>query len=174
MTLTQVPSAPIRPAAAGTSTNVDVLIWVGALIAAVLVLGMVILLLRKRLFIKDGDDAGGMLSDLRRMHKSGELTTEEYDAARRALTFRVAGRADAPRAVPPPGQRPSSAAQATPAGELRARPGFDLTGAPLPRPMPSNPPSPPLSPPRTPPAGGNSAGESRDEPNPYDRKPPSV
>jgi hypothetical protein len=122
----------------GPSTSVDVLIWVGALIVAVLLLGIVILLLRKRLFVKDGEDATGMLDQLRAMHKRGEMSTEEYDAARKALTARVAARLpDAKpvqrRAAPPP------------ADQLRAKPGFDLTGAPLPRAAP--------------------------EPGPYDRKP---
>jgi len=121
----------------GAASSVDVIIWVGALILAVLVLGIVILLLRKSLFARDADDASGMLSELRRMHKSGELSTQEYDAARKALTVRVAGRTSpanpsetqTKRTEPP---RPA------PGGELRAKPGFDLTGAPLPSPAPKD------------------------------------
>lgn len=135
---------PVQPPPLGgqSSTSVDVLLWVGALIVAVLILGIVILIIRKRLFTRDSDAAAGLLNDLRRMHKTGELTTEEYDAARKALTSRVASRMPAP-ATPP---RPARANPAPPA-ELRAKPGFDLTGAPLPAPPPP--------------------------PGPYDRKPPT-
>ncbi len=151
--LAQTTPAPALPAA-GAATSVDVLIWVGALIVAVLLLGIVILLLRKRLFGKDVDEASDMLNELRRMHKSGEMSTQEYDAARKALTARFASRsttstAAAESAKPRPA--PSRAAPPAQPGEIRAKPGFDLTGAPLPK-----PPRPPA-----PPAG------------PYDRKPPT-
>lgn len=133
----------------GAASSVDVIIWVGALILAVLLLGIVILLLRKRLFARDADDASGMLSELRRMHKSGELSTQEYDAARKALTVRVAGRTSAPQPAKPERQQPDPH-RPGPDGELRAKPGFDLTGAPLPTPSPND-------------RGGQ-----------YDRKPPSA
>lgn len=133
----------------GAASSVDVLIWVGALILAVLLLGIVILLLRKRLFAREADDASGMLSELRRLHKSGELSTQEYDAARKALTVRVAGRASAPQPGKPE-RTHSDTPRPAPDGELRAKPGFDLTGAPLPTPAP------------------------KDRGSPYDRKPPSV
>lgn len=135
--------APINPSG---STSVDVLMWVGALIIAVLFLGIVILLLRKRLFNREADTATNLLNDLRRMHKSGELSTEEYDAARKALTTRVAATLPTPTAAKPPRQARTepAAGQPEPPAELRAKPGFDLTGAPLPTP-----------------------------PGPYDRKPPA-
>jgi hypothetical protein len=133
-----------------SAVSIDVLIWVGALIVAVLILGIVILLVRKKLFTKDADSPTGLLNDLRRMHKSGELTTEEYDAARKALTTRIAAKMPAGKPVQS-APRASSAArpprQSAPDGELRAKPGFDLTGAPLPSPPP--------------------------QPGRYDRKPPS-
>ncbi len=141
--------------AGGASTSVDVLLWVGALIVAVLILGILILLMRKRLFVQAGEDAGGMLDQLRALHRAGNLSTEEYDAARKALTTRVAAKMGKPVAADAgeqerPAPTPRSAQQQA-AGELRARPGFDLTGAPLPSPRDDQPPA----------AGGK-----------YDRQPP--
>jgi len=117
----------------GASTSVDVLVWVGALIVAVLILGIAILLIRKRLFEKDTEEVSSMLGELRRMHKSGELTTEEYDAARKALTINVANRIVPPKASNPAPEKPATHQKPAPArreapGEVRAKPGFDLTG----------------------------------------------
>lgn len=148
-----------------TSTSIDVLIWVGVLIVAVLALGIVIVAVRRRVLARDHAANDGFIEQLRRMHRSGELSTEEYDAARRSLTAKLAAGMEAAKAPvsparPPGGARSAPAARSLPSTEppqeLHARPGFDLTGAPLPRPAP--PPSPPAPP--TPPA------------SPYDRKPP--
>lgn len=147
-----------------TSTTTDVLIWVGVLIVAVLVLGIVIVAIRRRVLTRDNAASDGFIEQLRRMHKSGELSTEEYEAARKSLTAKLAAgmdvnRSPASSARPLPGPRNPAAAPVRRAAdrteELRARPGFDLTGAPLPKP----PPPPPSAPP-APPA------------SPYDRKPP--
>lgn len=139
----------LPPPGPAASTSTDVLIWVGVLIVAVLALGVVILVVRKRVFAKEQHRADNWIGDLRQMHKRGELSTEEYEAARRALTARFTG-APAPAPTPRPARTPVAPADAT---ERRAPPGFDLTGAPLPRPAPPTPPAPPV-------------------PGPYDRKPP--
>lgn len=145
-------NSPLPPSGLAGSTSTDVLIWVCILIVAVLFLGALILVVRKRMLAKDSAAADNWIGDLRQMHKRGELSTEEYEAARRALTARFAGGAGAPAAAP--SQRSARPhAPRDEAGELRAKPGFDLTGAPLP---PRQPP-----PPSTPRPGG-----------PYDRKPP--
>lgn len=97
------------------------LLQLGLLIVLVLVLGVVILAVRKAMFKDDNADAGGSLfDDLRRMRDSGEISELEYDYLRKCIAARAAG-----KDLPP---RPPELEQA----ELRARPGFDLTGAPLP------------------------------------------
>lgn len=122
--------------------TVDVLIWVAVLILCVIGLGLAILAMRRRLLSRDADSdfQSGILDSLRAMRDEGRLTQEEYDAARRRMTARFAGKAERPApspalgpAVPDPGtsglqRRP------LPPDELRAPPGFDLTGRPLPRP----------------------------------------
>lgn len=142
----------LPPPGSAASTSTDVLIWVGVLIVAVLALGVVILFVRKRVFAKEQHHADNWIGDLRQMHRRGELSTEEYEAARRALTAKFTG-APAPAPTPRPSRTPAARAEAS---ELRAKPGFDLTGAPLPKPAPPASPSSP-----DPPASG-----------PYDRRPP--
>ncbi len=101
-----------------------VLISIAALIVVVVVLGFVLVAMRKRMFgsSEDGEVAGSMFEDLRRLREAGEISELEYDYLRKCIAARVAGR------EPPP--RPVGLAEET--VDLRARPGFDLTGAPIP------------------------------------------
>jgi hypothetical protein len=101
-----------------------VFISVGALIVVVVVLGIVLVAMRKRMFESSDADmmAGSIFEDLRRLKASGEVSELEYDYLRKCIAARAADREPPPR---PPGLAGSD-------GELRARPGFDLTGAPIP------------------------------------------
>ncbi|MBX3404684.1 MAG: SHOCT domain-containing protein [Phycisphaeraceae bacterium] len=156
--------SPLPPPGAATSTSTDVVIWVGVLIVAVLLLGALILLVRKRMLAKDKHGADNWIGDLRQMHKRGELSTEEYESARRALTAKFAANTGSNAATPTPRPtRPPAPRAAT--SELRAKPGFDLTGAPLPT-NPAVPPAAPGSPPHPHPP------QPPTPPGPYDRKPP--
>jgi len=101
----------------------EVVVWSAALLGVVVIGGLVIFALRKRL--RDaGVEAGDALSldDLRRMAARGVISQEEFEAARAAIVARHGG-AGAPSTTSPldPTRR-------------RARPGVDLTGDPLPRP----------------------------------------
>jgi len=71
-------------------------------------------------------DAEGLLQGLRRMRNEGTISQDEYDAARKKLAARAA--------APMSSARPAVTAPRPAPGEQRARPGFDLTGAPLPHP----------------------------------------
>lgn len=104
----------------------QVLIWVGVLIVVVAVGGGVLLAYRRRILDKGTQDQAGLLDSLRAMRDSGQITPDEFDAARKRMAARVAG-------VAPP---PSAASRPLPADPAvrKAHPGFDLTGAPLPRP----------------------------------------
>ena len=110
----------------------EYLATIGALIAVVLVAALILMRYRGRLLARDADTAlhEGLFENLRRMRDQGRLTQEEYDAARRKMAAKAAGKA------PPP----ASGAPIKPAapGEARARPGYDLTGAPLPPPSQSD------------------------------------
>lgn len=93
----------------------------GLLIGLVVVTGCIILLVRKWMFSRsDETAAGSMFDDLRRLRETGEISEVEYDYLRRCIANKAAGKDPPPR---PPELAPT---------ELRARPGYDLTGQPLP------------------------------------------
>ncbi|MCE7972967.1 MAG: SHOCT domain-containing protein [Leptolyngbya sp. PLA1] len=83
------------PAQSARSTQLVVAI--AALIAAVMLLGLIIMIMRKRLLARDaGADAGrSFMEDLRRMRDRGEITQEEFDATRRRIIERAKQRPDA-------------------------------------------------------------------------------
>ena len=101
--------------AAGPIPATKLLVLLGGLIVAVVVLGLVILKVRGATLGKSasGADQEGLLAGLRRMRDAGEISPDEYDAARKGMAAKAAGMKQ---------QRPG----------LVAKPGFDLTGAPLP------------------------------------------
>jgi hypothetical protein len=103
--------------AAGSVPTGTLLILLGGLIVAVVILGLVMIKVRGATLGKAGTavEQEGLLAGLRRLRDRGEISPEEYDAARRSMVSRAAG------TKPPP----------KPGGQV-ARPGFDLTGEPLP------------------------------------------
>ena len=109
---------------AQASPATSVLLWTLVLIAAAIAGGAVVLLVRRRVMRSDAERRGhGLsLSDLRKMRDRGDLTDEEYERARAAIIGTVAGS----------GSGGSPMRPTTIPGEVRARPGFDLTGEPLP------------------------------------------
>lgn len=94
-----------------------ILIPVGGLIILTVLGGIAITVTRRRMFTKSAAaEQSGILDDLRRMRDRGEITPEEFDAARKSIAARLAGRdraAAAPRspqfpvARPRPGQNAS-------------------------------------------------------------------
>lgn len=128
---------------------------IGGFIIAVLLLGVVILAVRRRMFTRDNDLQGSrsLMDQLRVMRDKGQMSDEEYEATRRSLASKVAANVlrEAPVAPEVRGTRiPRGAGGiAGPASARVARPGFDLTGEPLPG---GGSPVPPKSP------GGTSSG----------------
>jgi hypothetical protein len=121
------------------------LIALGLMILVLMVATVGLLYFRSRVLggRADSDHGAGLLQNLRAMRDRGEISIEEYDAARRAMVTRAAARnASAemplPAPTPPPRVKPAGGAAQTAAkgaespGERRARPGYDLTGRPLP------------------------------------------
>ena len=111
----------------GRGVPTDLWLWVGALIVASLVFGVVVLAMRRRLLSASDVSAspGSMLNDLRAMLERGEISRAEYDHTRATIAARAAGRQPPPR---PDTQRGPEA----PDGSIAARPGYDLTGERLP------------------------------------------
>jgi cytochrome c-type biogenesis protein CcmH/NrfF len=68
------------------SASTDVVVWVGVLIALIIGGGVLVMVLRKRLLAKDDASAEmGLFDALKQMRDRGEMTQEEYEAARRKV-----------------------------------------------------------------------------------------
>lgn len=101
---------------------VSYLAWVGAFIVVVVLAGVALLVYRRRVLADEHESERqrGLLDDLRAMRDRGAISQDEYDAARRSIASRLAGRAPVvPRSPGPAGRA--------------AAPGVDLTGDPLPK-----------------------------------------
>lgn len=103
----------------GATVALFTTIFVGVIILSTVAL----LLIRRWAFKTDSSgDSGLSLESLRQMYIDGELTQEEYEAARDAIVGVVRDRADR-------GSRPPTAVAPRDSGdERRAPPGYDLTG----------------------------------------------
>lgn len=75
-----------------------VVLWLGILIVITVVAGLVVLAVRKRILSKstDGSDEGSLMDSLRGMRDRGEMTSEEFEATRRAMIERLRGDRAAP------------------------------------------------------------------------------
>jgi hypothetical protein len=111
--------------AAGTGKDRDLgpfLMTLAVLIVVVVVAGLVLIALRKRMLAGDEEGVGSIFEDLRQMRAEGTISEAEYEYLRRCMAARAAGR------EPPP--RPAELADD---GDLLvAPPGYDLTGARIP------------------------------------------
>jgi len=96
----------------GGTSVVSVLLWSGLLMVAVLLGAFAINMIRRAILGdgSEGETEGLSLHGLRQMHARGDLSDEEYEAAKAALL-----------GLPAPD-----------AEVLQAEPGYDLTGEPLP------------------------------------------
>lgn len=116
------------------------LVTIGVLIAVVVLAGVVLMVLRAKLNADDeaGDlGAGGMLETMRGMRDRGEISEEEYRTAQAALVAKASGERGENSGADQGGSQAPARARTRPpaAGELRAEPGYDLTGEPLPPPV---------------------------------------
>lgn len=109
---------PVDPATLAAAPATRVLLWVGVVVVILLIGGIMAFWLRRRYLDESAEhtDPGTLsLHELRSLHASGELSDEEFEALRDAA-LRAHGKAAAP----------------DPGAALRAEPGLDLTGDPLP------------------------------------------
>ncbi len=122
----------------------EILFWVGMLMLAMLVLGTLVMMIRKKLLSGasgETHDIGSLMEHLRTQHRQGLLSDGEYQAVISDLRDKMI--ASSPQSS---GSKtlaaPPIAAPDTNSSVLRHKPGFDLTGDPLPTP-PTPPPPPP-------------------------------
>jgi len=102
------------------------LLWVGVFLVVVIGASLAVLWYRRRVLNPPNSEVqAGLMDELRAMRKRGELSEEEFTAAKQAMVSRISGQLGTP--APPRKPRP---------GERVAPPGVDLTGQPLPKPAP--------------------------------------
>ena len=158
MTSPTLPPVMLLLAQTAKPVPTTVLIWVGILIACAVIGGMLLVLLRKKMFDKQSamDVRGSLMDHLRDAHVRGDVSTEEYEQTRKSMASRMSHVLDTKRAgglfeLPDPKRptkrpvskvgAPFEEADALPGtvprpetSDLRAPPGYDLTGQPLPPP----------------------------------------
>ena len=68
-----------------------IVVWVVVLIGVIIVGGMLVFVLRRRILAADaaGDHGAGLMDSLRKMRDSGQMSQEEYDATRKAMVARL-------------------------------------------------------------------------------------
>ncbi len=107
---------------AGVGNAMQIAVWAVVLILLAIVGFWAAMWIRKRaLGEAETSDEGLTLGALRTMHNRGELSDEEFEAARAAIVSRAGLDPDKARSVRSDG-----------GFALKAGPGVDLTGAPLP------------------------------------------
>lgn len=128
---------PLIPtiAQAGARSAGQVVVWVIVLSLMVALGGILVFWLRKRMLSDDPSPSAAnasMLDQLRKARDRGDLSEQEFRNARERLIDGLAGRPRA-RAKPIRGEIYDD-------GTIRARPGYDLLGDPLPPGPPDQPP----------------------------------
>ncbi|MCC5786120.1 MAG: hypothetical protein JJU33_05415 [Phycisphaerales bacterium] len=133
-------------AQAGSTPAGEIVLWVGLLIVALIVGAGLIMMLRNRA-LRSADDAStdkGVFDSLRKMHERGELSDEEFNAARESIIRRLRTKEPSESAPSPRSGGAESAStdadqgdhpkpgQEDPERVFRAKPGHDLLGRPLP------------------------------------------
>lgn len=128
----------LTPTLAQSSAS-EVLILVLFMIGAVVLGGFLLMHLRRRLLGQETTEMAseGLFDSLRRMREAGEISTSEYDAARKRIIERI-------NESKPSAAKPTSAQseilhvarraelERQHAKQQLAPPGYDLTGDPLP------------------------------------------
>jgi hypothetical protein len=108
------------------------ILWIGIMIAGLAAVAVVLMMVRARLLAKDAGVApGGMLDGLRRMRERGEISQEEFDAAKATMVARLASRGGS--AGPKSIERSKPVIPRGVSGTMVAPPGYDLAGQPLPK-----------------------------------------
>ncbi len=104
-------AASIAQAGGGSQQDLlHYLMWIGLAVALIVLAGAGVMMLRKRMFGPESriDSAGSMFDELRRLHREGLMSQEEYDVARKKLATRASEAMDrraAQRAQDKPGHR---------------------------------------------------------------------
>lgn len=126
------------------SPTVQLLFWLAALAAAVVLLAFILLQIRRRM-LSDAPTGGAgaelTLEDIRRLKQRGEISEREHRVLRAAAMARLGVEVDQAKAADDDDEAgsPEDDAATDPPDERRAAPGYDLTGEPLPGPSDEGP-----------------------------------
>lgn len=115
-------------------TNLTTMILIGAVIVLVMVAGIILYLMRDRLLGSGSEEmpgSGGILETMRGMRDRGEISEEEYRTAQAAIVAKASAKKTSGQGVEKTKPVKIQTADGK-VGELRAAPGFDLTGERLP------------------------------------------
>lgn len=76
----------------GAGVPLDLLLWIGVLIVVVVIGGLVLVHMQKRMLKPPpaGPGAAGIMEELRRMRDAGAMTHEEYEATRKTMARKLA------------------------------------------------------------------------------------
>lgn len=115
----------------------ELILWIGVIILVLVALGIIAIYFRNRVHRADPSESqtGSLLESLRAMHRRGELSQEEYESARASLMAGMTGSQTATGSHTRKADRPAAGGESGDREGPReriARPGFDLTGEPLP------------------------------------------
>src|SRR5438552_15204378 len=101
-----MPMTPIHLLAQSEQSTSRVMIWAIVLVLALMLLFGVVVIYRKWMNADDTTSGPGFtLSDLRKLHKEGKMTTQEYEKAKTILIGSIKAAADKPPNAPKSGPR---------------------------------------------------------------------
>lgn len=121
---------------AGARSIGPFLATLGILILVLTLAGVALVIYRARVLSKGrGQDEMSIMESLREMKQRGEISPEEFEQVKSRTAARLRGEAVPPGLTPAP-HAALPGTKGPQAAELRAKPGFDLTGAPLPKSKP--------------------------------------
>lgn len=96
----QIPAAIHALLAQGQPKPVDqqavisVVVWVGVLIGVVVVAGLIVMAMRRRLQRDDRVGSAGLFEDMRRLHAEGKLSDEEFARVKERMSRRMSDELD--------------------------------------------------------------------------------
>lgn len=140
------PAPALTVAQSGAAAAGEIVVWVAALIFALIIGAGLIMFLRNRALVAsyDASTDKGIFDSLREMHARGEISDEEFNAARDSMIRRLKTKDRSENSGTPQNKGVAAKAKDAERGDhptpeedgpvrvFRAKPGHDLFGRPLP------------------------------------------
>lgn len=81
--------AQAQPKAVDQQAVVSVVVWVGVLIGVVIVAGLIVIAMRRRLHRDDRAGSAGLFEEMRHLHAEGKLSDEEFARVKERMSRRM-------------------------------------------------------------------------------------